>query len=151
MENTVELSEMLERFQRIEILSEYIGERTGQIERDNQGRVMDSQDAINGRRLTNIGTLRVYLEEYVKRLPELNSDMTLLVRQLAPTRDGLPIELYFFSSNTAWVEFESIQADLFDHILSIVPEFGLAVFQSPTGADFRRIGADPTGGGRAMA
>lgn len=143
--------EMLERFQKIEILSEYIGERTCQIERDNQGRVMDSQDAINGRRLTNIGTFRVYLQEYVKRLPELNSDMTLLVRQLAPTREGLPIELYFFSSNTAWVEFESIQADLFDHILSIVPEFDLAVFQSPTGADFRRIGADPTGGGRAMA
>ena len=151
--NTIKFctTEMLERFQQIEILSEYLCERKQEIERENQGRVMDGQAAINGRRLTNIGTFRVYLQEYVQRLPELKSDMTLLVRQLAPTREGLPIELYFFSSNTAWVEFESIQADLFDHILSIVPEFDLAVFQSPTGSDFRRIGGDASASEPAVA
>ena len=128
---------MLERFQRIDILRDYLQERTQQIEQEKQQRFGEAGHEINGRRLTNVGTFRVYLQEYVRRLPELNSDMTLLVRQLAPTREGLPIELYFFSSNTAWVEFESIQADLFDHILSVVTEFDLALFQSPTGADFR--------------
>ncbi|MEO1995397.1 MAG: mechanosensitive ion channel domain-containing protein [Planctomycetaceae bacterium] len=136
---------MLERFQRIDILREYLSERTQQIEQEHQHQRTDAGHAINSRRLTNIGTFRIYLVEYVRRLPELNSDMTLLVRQLAPTREGLPIELYFFSSNTAWVEFESIQADLFDHILSVASEFDLALFQSPTGADFRGIGAEPAG------
>ncbi|MDI6524308.1 mechanosensitive ion channel [Pseudomonas otitidis] len=94
---------------------------------------------VNSRQLTNIGTFRAYVEQYLRHHPEIRQDMTLLVRQMAPTADGLPLELYCFTSTTAWARYEAIQSDIFDHLLAILPEFGLRVFQHPSGADLREL------------
>jgi miniconductance mechanosensitive channel len=91
--------------------------------------------------MTNLGTFRAYVTAYLKNHPQINQDMTFLVRQLAPTEQGLPIEIYVFCKDIVWANYEAIQADIFDHILAIVPEFDLRVFQEPTGADFRALGA----------
>ena len=91
----------------------------------------------NGRKMTNLGTFRVYLENYLRNHPKINNDMTFLVRHLQPTDLGLPVEIYVFSNDQAWANYESIQADIFDHILAILPEFDLRVFQSPSGDDIR--------------
>ena len=95
-----------------------------------------SELAVNLARLTNVGTFRAYMARYLKSLPKVHGGMTFLVRQLPPTELGLPIEMYFFTSTTAWVEYEDIQADIFDHLLAALPEFGLRAFQRPSGADF---------------
>ncbi|MDU7805686.1 MAG: mechanosensitive ion channel, partial [Serratia marcescens] len=92
---------------------------------------------LNGRRLTNLGTLRAYLEAYLRAHPRIHQNMTLMVRQLAPTPEGLPLEIYAFTNTTVWAEYESIQADIFDHILAVIDEFGLRVHQTPTGNDLR--------------
>ncbi|MCM2678297.1 mechanosensitive ion channel family protein [Echinimonas agarilytica] len=92
---------------------------------------------VNGRRLTNVGTFRAYLEDYLKNRTDIHPEMTLLVRQLAPSEKGLPIEIYCFSARQEWAVYESIQADIFDHIYAILPSFGLRAFQSPTGHDFQ--------------
>ena len=94
---------------------------------------------VNGRRLTNIGTFRAYLQEYLRRHDKVHKDMTLMVRQLAPTTEGLPIELYIFTNDIRWTYYEAIQADIFDHIFAVLPEFGLRAFQNPTGTDLRSI------------
>ncbi|HEY5666107.1 MAG TPA: mechanosensitive ion channel domain-containing protein [Gammaproteobacteria bacterium] len=91
--------------------------------------------AVNRRRLTNVGVFRAYVLNYLKTHPELHDDMTLLVRQLKPGPDGLPIEIYCFTQTTEWLKYEDVQSDIFDHILAILPEFGLRLFQKPTGAD----------------
>ncbi|MNY67900.1 Miniconductance mechanosensitive channel YbdG [compost metagenome] len=83
------------------------------------------------------------MENYLRHHARLRQDMTLLVRQLSPTADGLPLELYCFTNTTAWVQYEAIQADIFDHLLAILPEFGLRVFQYPSGADLRAWRAPP--------
>ncbi|TCI04415.1 mechanosensitive ion channel [Corallincola luteus] len=93
----------------------------------------------NHRQLTNIGTFRAYLEQYLKQHPLVNGELTLLVRQLAPTSEGLPIELYLFSNDKRWAHYEALQADLFDHIFAILPVFGLRAFQAPSGQDFQRL------------
>ncbi|WAG80139.1 mechanosensitive ion channel family protein [Metapseudomonas furukawaii] len=94
---------------------------------------------INSRQLTNLGTFRAYVEHYLRENPDIRKDMTLLVRQMAPTADGLPLELYCFTNTTAWARYEAIQSDIFDHLLAILPEFGLRVFQHPSGADMRAL------------
>ena len=94
---------------------------------------------INSRQLTNIGTFRAYVENYLRHNSDIHQDMTLLVRQLAPTADGLPLELYCFTNTTAWGRYEAIQSDIFDHLLAILPQFGLRVFQHPSGADMREL------------
>ena len=93
---------------------------------------------MNGRRQTNLGIFRAYLTAYLKSLPTVNTDLKCMVRQLQPTDHGLPMELYFFSSIKDWIPYEGVQADVFDHVLAIIPEFDLRVFQSPSGADFQR-------------
>ena len=96
---------------------------------------------MDSRRLTNIGTFRAYIERYLKNNPKIHqTGMTLMVRQLSPTSEGLPIELYCFTTTTAWGEFESIQSDIFDHLLAIAPEFNLRVYQAPSGSDMRALG-----------
>lgn len=92
---------------------------------------------MNTRRITNIGTFRAYVEHYLRAHPGIHQDMTLLVRQLSPTPEGLPLEIYCFTNTTKWAEYESIQSDIFDHLLAILPEFGLQVFQNPSGTDMR--------------
>ena len=89
--------------------------------------------------MTNIGTFRAYVQAYLKNHPQINQEMTFLIRQLAPTSKGLPIEIYVFCKDIVWANYEAIQADIFDHIFAIVPAFDLRVFQEPTGTDFRTL------------
>jgi miniconductance mechanosensitive channel len=127
--------EMLERFGRFALLSNYIADRRAEIDDFNLKYGFDPSNRVNGRRMTNIGTFRHYIREYLRNHPKVHPDMTLLVRHLPPTEHGLPIELYLFANDTRWAEYEAIQADIFDHILAVVPEFDLRVFQRPSGLD----------------
>ena len=131
--------EMLERFEKIQYISEYIKIKKMELEEFNRAIKVDNTSLANGRRMTNIGTFRAYVEAYLRNHPMINPEMTFLIRQLRPTEQGLPIEIYVFSSDKAWVNYEAIQADIFDHILAVVPEFDLSVFQNPTGADFQTL------------
>ncbi|MEM9015727.1 MAG: mechanosensitive ion channel family protein, partial [Verrucomicrobiota bacterium] len=97
------------------------------------------KNRVNGRRLTNVGIFRAYVEAYLRHHPKINQEMTLLVRQLDPGGRGLPLEIYCFSKIKAWAEYESIQADIFDHLLAVAPEFDLRIFQEPSGLDFRGL------------
>jgi len=100
----------------------------------------DSGALVNRRRLTNIGVFRAYVQAYLRQSPHIHEDMTLLVRQLSPGPEGLPIEIYCFTRTTDWIEYEDRQSDIFDHFIAIVHEFGLRVFQNPAGSDLERIG-----------
>ncbi len=100
---------------------------------------VDESMVVNGRRLTNIGVFRAYVEAYLRQHPLISNKMTFLVRQLSPRENGLPIEIYVFCKETNWNIYESVQADIFDHILAVVPEFDLKVFQEPSGSDFQNI------------
>ncbi|WP_151703169.1 mechanosensitive ion channel family protein [Nitrincola alkalilacustris] len=121
------------------LLSGYIESRLDEIKRYNEEQRADLSNRINGRRLTNLGTFRAYLTAYLKAHSGIHQDMTLMVRQLEPTSDGIPLQVYAFTNTTAWVLYESIQGDIFDHIVAVVPEFGLRLHQSPTGYDFRQL------------
>lgn len=135
--------EMLAKYRKIKLLTDYI-DRTEQVVADyNAAQQIDNSILVNGRRQTNLGVFRAYLSAYLRHLPDVNSDMTLLVRHLQPTDRGIPIELYFFTRTTQWAPYEQVQADVFDHLLAIVPEFGLRVFQSPSGTDLQRMDAVP--------
>ena len=100
---------------------------------------VDDSSQINGRRLTNIGTFRAYVTAYLKNHPTIHTEMTFLIRQLPSTEHGLPIEIYVFCKDIVWVNYEEIQADIFDHILAVVSEFDLKVFQNPAGSDFNEL------------
>ncbi len=131
--------EMLERFKKIIYLREYIENTQKEIRRYNEENRIDDSITVNGRRMTNLGTFRKYLESYLMNHPKIHKDMTFLVRQLQPTETGIPIEIYVFSTDQRWAYYESIQADIFDHILAVIPEFDLRVFQSPSGEDFKTL------------
>ena len=96
-------------------------------------------EGIDGRRLTNLGVFRAYLVEYLRTSVRVNKGMTLMVRQLQPTSSGIPIELYFFTDTVNWIEYEGIQSDVFDHVLAVIPEFDLRVFQNPSGSDVQEL------------
>lgn len=130
---------MLNKYRKIKLLTPYIDEKLKEINEHNKKIGADGSAIINGRRLTNLGTFRKYLELYLQNNPKINKNMTFLVRHLQPTEKGLPIEIYVFSSDQKWANYEAIQADIFDHILAIIPEFGLSVFQNPSGQDFKSI------------
>ena len=119
------------------LLKDYVASKQGELDAWNRRLSEQGEAPLNQRRVTNLGTFRIYVENYLKHNPRIRQDMTLLVRQLSPTADGLPLQLYCFTATTAWAEYEAIQADLFDHLLAILPEFGLRVFQHPSGADLR--------------
>jgi len=131
--------EMLEKYQKIQLLSDYIESTKRIIEVYNKENHIDNSILVNGRRQTNLGVFRAYLTNYLKNLPTVNQKMMCMVRQLQPTEQGIPLELYFFSDGTNWVFYEGVQADVFDHVLAIIGEFDLRVFQSPSGADFRLL------------
>lgn len=138
--------ELLERLKKSELLREYIENKQKEIDEYNRSRSLDPNAVINARRLTNIGVFRVYIQNYLKNHPGIQQDMIQLVRQLPPAEYGLPIQVYVFSNQTDWTVYENIQSDIFDHILSVVGQFELRVFQSPTGYDFNRAdmwGAKP--------
>lgn len=131
--------EMLDKYRKIRLLKDYIEKTEHIIQEYNEEHGIDNSILVNGRRQTNLGVFRAYLTAYLKSLPEVNPKLTCMVRQLQPTDHGLPMELYFFSSIKDWVPYEGVQADVFDHVLAIIPEFDLQVFQSPSGRDFQRV------------
>jgi len=133
-------SETLEKYKKFELISEYIDRKQKEVSEHNQANNIDTSELINGRRLTNIGTFRAYIEAYLKNNSLIHKEMTFLVRQLDPTEKGLPMQIYVFSNDIDWVRYEGIQSSIFDHLLAVVPEFGLRIFQNPTGKDFGTIG-----------
>lgn len=127
--------ELLERFKLFEILKPYLEKKLAEVQEYNSSREADMSQLINGRHLTNVGTFRAYCLGYLKNSELIRHDMTLLVRQLQPTAEGLPIQIYVFTNDTRWAYYEDIQADIFDHLLSVIPLFKLKVFQKPAGKD----------------
>jgi miniconductance mechanosensitive channel len=129
--------EMLERFKKIHILKGYVEGKEGEIKEYNEKQKVDTSHVSNGRRMTNLGTFRAYLLRYLQNNPKIDQDLTLLVRQLPPDEHGIPIQIYCFSKDIAWVKYEEVQSDIFDHCLAVVPQFDLEIFQSPSGSDVR--------------
>lgn len=131
--------DMIDRFKKIHIIKEYIEEKEQEIKDYNSANNINTDEISNGRRMTNLGTFRAYLLEYIKRHPKVNQDYTILVRQLAPTEKGIPIQIYAFCNDIAWVNYEAFQGDIFDHTLAVIPQFDLEIFQSPSGSDFKQL------------
>jgi len=121
------------------LLKDYLGRKAQEIAEWNAALGEHASVPANTRRATNIGTFRMYVQSYLRAHPNVHKGMTIMVRQLAPEAHGLPLEIYCFANTVVWVEFEAIQADIFDHLLAILPEFGLRVFQDPSGADMREF------------
>jgi miniconductance mechanosensitive channel len=130
-------------YERFALLREYMTRKKQELAEYNAK--VDPSYVANARRLTNVGTFRAYVEAYLRNHPGVHQEMTLIVRQLAPTPTGLPIEVYAFTNQTAWGVYEGIQSDIFDHILAIAPEFGLQVYQQPSGADVRQLASAKVG------
>jgi hypothetical protein len=131
--------ELIEKLSHYQILNDYLTTKTKEINEFNSKLNGDNAIQFNGQKLTNVGVFRKYLEEYLHNNNNINKDMTFLIRQLASTPEGLPMEIYVFSKIKAWVEFEAVQSDIFDHLLAVIPEFELSVFQNPTGDDFHKL------------
>ena len=131
--------EMLDKFRKIRLIRDYIDAKEIELSAYNIENDVADEVLINGKRQTNLGVFRSYLKAFLRDHPMVHQEMTLLVRQLQSTDLGIPIEIYVFSKTTEWAVFEDLQSDIFDHILAIVPEFNLEVFQSPTGDDFRKM------------
>ena len=127
-----------ERMARVSLLADYVQAKREELEAWNAELREHGQEPVNTRRLTNVGTFRAYVEAYLRHHPEIHQGMTLMVRQQAPGPTGLPIEVYCFTRTVRWAEYERVQSDLFDHLLAILPEFGLRVFQQPGGGDLER-------------
>lgn len=134
--------EMIEKFVQIHYLSDYIVQKEKEIAEYNAKNGIDRNNRVNGRAMTNIGVFRAYITNYLKNHEGINKNMTIMVRQLKHDEHGLPLEIYAFTNNTQWSVYESIQADIFDHLFAVAPEFGLRVFQNPSGADLRNIAQD---------
>jgi miniconductance mechanosensitive channel len=130
---------MIDKYKKFNILKEYLDSKLLEIDEDNSDKNVSHDTLINGRSLTNIGTFRAYIEAYLRNNANIHKEMTFLIRQLSPGTNGIPIEIYVFSNDTNWVSYEAIQSDIFDHLLAIIPEFGLRVFQNPTGNDFSKL------------
>jgi len=128
---------MLEHFKKFEVIRDYVTHMEEEVTRYNQNHHLSEDDVLTGLRQTNIGVFRKYLELYLKKNPLINNQMTFLIRQLQPTEKGLPIEIYVFSKEKVWADYEKLQNDIFDHIFAVIPEFGLKIFQSPAGTDMR--------------
>ncbi|AQS41666.1 MAG: Mechanosensitive channel protein [Candidatus Tokpelaia hoelldobleri] len=125
------------RLARYRLLEDYMKTKQAEIDGWNKQLGAEKDVPANTRRLTNIGTFRAYVVSYIRNHPGVHKDMTILVRQMAPGAEGLPLEIYCFTNTTAWNDYETIQSDIFDHLYSIMPEFGLRVFQAPSGADMQ--------------
>jgi miniconductance mechanosensitive channel len=127
------------RLSEIRVLRDYMDGKLTEIGAWNKANAKGSANPVNLRHITNIGTFRAYVQHYLQNHVGIHKGMTLLVRQLAPGAEGLPLEIYCFTASTAWVDYETIQSDLFDHLYAVLPEFGLRPFQNPTGADVARL------------
>lgn len=131
--------EMLAKFRKISLLTDYVDSKQQELETYNEEHNIDGSIKVNGRRQTNLGVFRAYLVNYLKSNPDVNKDLTCMVRQLQPTEKGIPMELYFFAATTAWIPYEDIQSDVFDHLLAVLPEFDLQVFQEVSGSDLHHL------------
>ncbi|WP_312820896.1 mechanosensitive ion channel family protein [Brevundimonas sp.] len=132
-------TEEREKMRRIMLIDDYLATKAQELDDWNRQLVESGRDPVNTRRATNLGTFRAYVQHYLKNHPRISQHMTQLVRQMAPTERGLPLEIYCFTSTTAWAGYEAIQGDIFDHLLAILPEFGLRLAQQPTGADMAAV------------
>ncbi len=133
--------EMLARFSKIRYIADYMQRKSEELAAYNAERGIDARDPANARRLTNIGTFRAYVQAYLRHHPMINTDMTFLVRQLAPTAQGLPLQVYVFCRDKVWANYEAVQSDIFDHLLAIAGEFDLKLYQAPSGADLVHLAA----------
>jgi len=131
----------VDHFTRFALLKDYIGNKEQELAGYNEGLTTEVDAEVNRRRLTNAGTFRAYAYNYLKNHPKIHKGMTLIVRQLGPGPEGLPLEIYCFTNTTEWAVYEDIQSDIFDHLLAIVPEFGLRLFQKPAGSDLANLKA----------
>ena len=131
----MQTDEEIKHFTRFALLKDYIKNKEQELSDYNAGLATEVDEAVNRRRLTNIGTFRAYAYNYLKNHPKIDKDATLMVRQLGPGPEGLPLEIYCFTNTTVWAVYEGIQSDIFDHLLAIVPEFGLRLYQKPAGSD----------------
>lgn len=134
--------DMLERFKKIDVLKDYINKTEKEIDGFNTAEKIDLAVLVNGRRQTNLGVFRAYLKAYLRKREDIHNDMTFLVRHLDPTEKGLPIQIYVFTTTVDWAEYEDIQANIFDHILAVVPEFELSVYQFPSSVDVLKLGSE---------
>jgi miniconductance mechanosensitive channel len=132
-------TEMLKSYAKYEYVADYVKLTEDELNAYNEEKKVDPGVMINGHRQTNIGVFRAYLTSYLKNNPNLHQDLSLMVRQLQPTETGLPLEVYAFSKEQEWEKFESIQSDIFDHILAGIKFFDLKLFQSPSGIDFQAL------------
>jgi miniconductance mechanosensitive channel len=132
-------TEQIQRLSRFRLLQAYLTEKQHEIDEWNKSLAEQGKEPVNTRRITNLGTFRAYVLHYLKNHAGIHQNMTCMVRQLAPGADGLPLEIYCFTNTTAWVSYENIQSDIFDHLLAILPEFGLQVYQHPSGTDVRAL------------
>jgi miniconductance mechanosensitive channel len=129
--------ELVEKFKSMTLISKYINDKISDI--NNYNKEINEESMINGRTLTNIGTYRAYVKAYLKNNKNIHKNMTFLVRQLSPTENGLPLEIYVFSNNTNWVEYEEIQSDIFDHLIASLNQFNLKIYQQPSGNDLEKL------------
>jgi miniconductance mechanosensitive channel len=131
--------EMIEKFKNIHYISDYITNREREIAEFNANKNINRSNPVNGRALTNIGVFRAYISNYLQNHPGINQEMTLMVRQLAPTEHGLPLEIYAFTNDIRWAVYETVQSDIFDHLFAVAAEFELRLYQNPSGHDFKKL------------
>ncbi|TXG39727.1 mechanosensitive ion channel family protein [Seonamhaeicola maritimus] len=129
-------SEEVDKLKKIHLIEAYLNARQKDINTFNTNNKVNKEVSLNGRNLTNIGVFRKYVQEYIENHSAINKDMTIMVRQLAPSSQGLPIEIYAFSSDKRWVNYEYIMADIFDHVIAATPYFDLEIFELPSGSNF---------------
>ncbi len=134
-------SDEIEKYAKFSLLRSYFEDKRTELEVHNTEPGRDPKVNADIRRLTNVGTLRAYMVSYLRNHPKIHQDRTLIVRQLNPSPEGLPIEVYCFTNDIVWANYEGIQSDIFDHFLAIAPEFGIRIFQNPTGADLANLSA----------
>lgn len=130
--------EMLTRFKQFQLVSRYVTDKEAEIEKYNKDNNVDTSSLVNGRRQTNLGIFRAYLKQYLVNNPNINQELTVMVRQKAPTEFGIPIEIYCFSANKEWIAYEDIQSDIFDHVYAVIPKFDLRVYQKPSSYSIER-------------
>ncbi|MFW5645493.1 MAG: mechanosensitive ion channel family protein [Bacteroidota bacterium] len=131
--------DLKKELKKIQLIHPYIEEREAEINKFNEEHQFDSSMPVNGRRMTNLGVFRRYMEAYLKQHPKIRNEMTFLIRHLQPKETGIPMEIYVFSKEQEWAKYESLQADIFDHILATLDYFELRVFQNPSGSDFQQF------------
>lgn len=130
--------EMLEKYKKVNYLKEYIEEKEIELKLHNED-IANTDVLVNGRKLTNVGIFRAYAQNYINNHPMINRELTHMVRQLAPTENGLPLEIYVFISDIEWVNYEAAQSNIFDHLIAVTEFFDLRIFQNPSSIDFNKL------------